>query len=133
MIERIIFGFEIRTDATMPIDVTIERLMAALGCTFRPGDYHGTEAWKANLLGMRVFLYPWRGISDTPIFRMHGMIYSANFFDGPGTEEIHLSTQDLSQGIIDLLEVSGAGKWRLPSDAESEAEIAYGARVDRED
>ncbi len=131
--ERVRFKFSIRTDATMPLEQVRSRVEAALGCSFHPGNFlGGLPAHLTNLLGMRIYLRQTVGLDDVPVFALHGIIDDARFFDAPDGEHVEYLHQDLSQGIIDVLEAFHAGRWHIPSDEEYEASgAAQGAYLDR--
>lgn len=133
MVARVTFEFSIRADSTVSLEEMRQRVERALGCQFRVKDFRGTPARAADFLGMRAYLYKWRGIANRPIFQFHGRLRDVHFLDAPeGEGSVELIVQNLDRGIIDLLEVYGAGRWHIPSEAEIEAELAYGDALDRD-
>ncbi|WNZ08075.1 hypothetical protein [Streptomyces sp. 11x1] len=107
-----------------------ERLGDIMGCSFRPG-YHREEtaARTAELLGMDVYLYEWRGLGDRRIYRFHGDIGRGKYAPYAETEGVEYLRIDISEAIIDLLAAHGGGEWHRPTEADIAAEIAYGSRI----
>lgn len=123
MTERVVFRFSIRTEMTIPFGRMKQHVQAALGCSFQEGEFlGGLPAHVADLLGMRVYLRRTSGIDDARMFALHGGPEGGKFLDAPDGETVSLTSQHIDQGVIDLLEVHGAGKWHIPSEAEYEAE-----------
>jgi hypothetical protein len=106
----------------------MRQLEAALGCSFREAEVRGRDVRLAPLLGMMIVLDEWRGINERPIFRMRGSIQGHLFTDASDAGDA-FTFVDISQGIIDTLYLSDAGEWRVPSEAEREAELAWGKNV----
>jgi hypothetical protein len=129
MPERVAFKVNIRCDAIVSGPEMARLIEGALGCSFKEGDNHGTPAWLGSFLGMRVVLEEWRGVGEAPIFRMFGGVLNDIFYRTRQAGDI-LSFMDISQGIIDVLDLSDAGEWRLPSDPEIDAELAWMKKVD---
>lgn len=82
MVVRVAFEFSIRTDSTVSLEEVRQCVERALGCSFRVKDFRGTPA-RADFLGMRVYLYKWRGIANRSTFQFHGRLRDVNFLDAP--------------------------------------------------
>jgi hypothetical protein len=123
MTERTAFKINIRCDATLGVEEMISRVEAALGCSLQKGTNYGDPAWLGGFLGMRIVFDEWRGADEVPIFRMLGKIQDDLFLDArlAGGKFVFM---DISQGVIDVLDMSDAGKWRVPSKSEIDAELA---------
>lgn len=114
----------------MSLDSMRLLLEEALGCTFQEGNYHKIPALTTELLGMKVVLFDWCGLNQTEIFRLQGFVDDERFLDGLGEDEdIEVVRNDISQAIVDLLGVRGAGEWRIPSDADIKAESDHGKAI----
>ncbi|MGP3999967.1 hypothetical protein [Streptomyces sp. 8N706] len=123
-----VFSFSIRTKTTMPLERMAKQLEEILGCPFKKG-YHRKEtvAWEADLLGMQIHLYEWRGAKNSRIFRLHGTPDNMKYSEALKDDDIDFLDLDISQGIIDLLRGNGGGTWYVPSEADVAAELDYGA------
>lgn len=121
--------FSIRSDVMEPPKQLAERLGEIMGCSFRE-SYHREEtaAWQAELLGMDVYLYEWRGVQNRRIYCFHGDPARDRFTSYVGRENIEYIRIDISDAIIDLLGAHGGGTWNRPTEADIEAEIAYAQR-----
>jgi hypothetical protein len=82
---------------------------------------------KKAMLGMQVLFSQWRGLAGKPTFQLHGVVDDPRFLQG----EVGPDAININQAVIDLLAVRDGGEWRIPSQAEIEAEIAYGEEVAR--
>lgn len=129
MSERTAFKINIRCDATFPEEEMVSRIEAALDCSLQKGTNYGMPAWLGSILGMRIILDKWRGVNEVFIFRMFGKVQDDRFVDAhlAGDKFVFM---DISQGVIDVLDMSDAGTWRLPSDPEIDAELAWMKKVD---
>ena len=129
---RTVLGFSIRIDATAPLSEMQSLVEQALGCTLVEAQYHGTPILMSELLGMRILLSRWRGLNRVETFQLHGVVNDVRFLDTQASEtDVGPLEINISQAIIDLLSVRGAGEWRIPSQAEIKAESEYGEEVDR--
>jgi hypothetical protein len=129
MAERTVFKINIRCDATLRVDEMAARAEVALGYSLRRGTKYGMPAWTGSLLGMRIVLDEWRGINESLIFRMFGQASDAPFVDAHLAGDTFVFA-DISQGVIDVLDLFDAGKWRLSSEPEIDAEFAWMQKVD---
>ncbi|MFD7233782.1 hypothetical protein ACFWAT_00550 [Streptomyces syringium] len=111
----------------MPVKRMAEHVGRLMGCAFEPGYHYETATWTSYLLGMQIHLYEWRGRGDTPILRFHGSMSRDRFGVDHLSQESEIVVERIDQGVIDLLSVHGAGDWRIPSEADIDAEIAYGS------
>ncbi len=126
MPERVMFEFDIQTEATVTKEHMKQLVETALSCSLRDGDFlGGLPAYVTDLLGMRIYLRQTRGIGNTGVFALHGSVEELRFFRTPEGVPVDWLPQHLDQGIIDLLEVHGAGRWHVPSEAEHEATRAF--------
>ncbi|MDN3059208.1 hypothetical protein PH213_32690 [Streptomyces sp. SRF1] len=122
--------FSIRTNiATQPKRMA-ERLQGIMGCPFLPGYYHKEiPAWQADLLGMEIYLYEWRGIKNRRILRLHGASANSKFAKYYRQKDANFVVTDIGDTIIDLLGANGGGTWYVPSEEDIEAELIYGKRI----
>ena len=82
---------------------------------------------------MRIVFFGWRGLNQTKTFRLHGYVDDRRYIEGlseKDIENLQVVKIDISEAMIDLLEISGAGKWRIPSPAEIEAELDHGDAIE---
>src|SRR5262245_16428505 len=93
----------------------------ALGCTFTTGTFHSIPALVADLLGMQVGLFGWRGLHDQGVIRLEGQPGESRMLDHSGDTSLEIQFTDISQAIADLLEVRAAGHWYLPDSADRAA------------
>lgn len=129
---RSILEFSIRT-AGAPSDLPDmqPRVEAALGCRFSEGTFHNIPALVADVLGMRIGMFGWRGRDDRTVIRMDSYVGEERLLAYDGDEAPDLEYIDIGPAVVDLLEVGGAGHWYLPDAADSAAELAYGEELDR--
>lgn len=116
--------FSVRSDETVPIEVTAERVGHALDCEFSEGRYYGVSAYVTQVFGLRVGLLEWAGLAGQPTFRLDGNVVEPRFAQlvGPGDEVV---AQDISQAVACILRARGAGDWRVPSSEELDAEADF--------
>ena len=126
---REVLQFSIRSDATAPTEEVAAAVGEALGYSFRPGQYLGERSMKAFCLGMRIDLYQWQGSTGRRVFRLHGDVNETTFYKGPDGQPVQVVQRDISRAVITLLDVRGAGKWWIPTEADLAAELAYGATL----
>jgi hypothetical protein len=126
--KRTVLGFTLRADAMVPLAEICKRVEGAFGCKLQEDNYHGIPVLKTELLGMRILLSQWCGLEERETFQLHGFVDDPRFLEG-SEEDLGVYQIDISQAIIDLLAVHGAGDWRVPSRVEIEAEIEYGEAV----
>jgi hypothetical protein len=116
----------------MPIEDMRTLVGAALNCTFALGKFWDMRVDVADLLGMDVALYLWRGRDNEPIFRLQAEVQDTRFYAGPDGTPVELVEQNISASIIGVLEVNGAGKWYIPDREDIEAETAYSYEHERQ-
>lgn len=127
--KRTALGFSLRVDAKIPLSEMRNLVAKALGCQLVEADYHGTPVLMSELLGMRILLLQWFGLNRELTFQLHGLIDDPKYLEGNEDEIIEVVEIDISQAVIDLLLLKGAGEWRIPSCEEIEAEIDYEKQV----
>ncbi|MEU8567473.1 hypothetical protein AB0C51_03755 [Streptomyces pathocidini] len=122
--------FSVRGDVTMPTRHMAESLGGILGCSFREGFHNQeTPAWCAELLGMDIYLYEWRGVRSSRVYRLHGATANRRYAVHRRKKDVRFSVTDISGAVVDLLAANGGGTWRIPSEQDIDAEIAYGSRI----
>ena len=122
---RVVFSFVVWSDTGMPTVEMLGRVEAAMGCTFVRGKYAYEPAWRADLMGMRIYFLEWPGVRFKPAFEMHGAIADMRFRERRQGKTPELVSQDISQGVADLLSALGAGEWRVPTRAELLADAGF--------
>jgi hypothetical protein len=80
---------------------------------------------------MKVVLFEWGGLNKRKYFDWKDLLMTSLPRGFGENEIIEIVAIDISQAIIDLLEVRGAGKWYIPSGADIEAELDHGDAVAR--
>ena len=60
---RKVLRFSVRAHAVLPLQEMRELMEAAMGCTFRDGDFHKVPALVSELLGMKISLFEASGTS----------------------------------------------------------------------
>jgi hypothetical protein len=130
--KRVVLEFSVRSKDARTLDEMADLVGAALGCNFADGEFRAVPARVATVLGMHVGLYRWRGQNDESIIRLHTDIVDGRFFESPDGESLRLAGFDISEAIVDLLEVHGAGTWYVPSAADVAAEVEYSFELDRQ-
>ncbi len=123
-------SFSIRTDKNIGFDEMRTRIEAALSITLHEGDYHNIPVHQGKTLGMTILFLTGLGIGRMPNFQLIGLVDDSRFtkaaiVDGP------MIPIDINQAVIDLLALSGAGTWRVPSSAERDAEAQHAAEEER--
>lgn len=130
--KRTVLEFSVRSKDTRGLDEVSDLVERALGYNFYDGEFRKIPARVAVLLGMLIGMYKWRGQNDESIFRFHTDIENDGFFRTPEGQDLEIEIIDISQAIIDLLDVYGAGEWYVPSEADVAAEVEYSYEVDRQ-
>jgi hypothetical protein len=125
-VKRTILRFSLRCAQTMSEEDMVRRLGPALGCTFAEREFREIPAWRADLLGLGVYLYEWGGIDRRAIFRLHTALEDEGYLPPRPDVAVDFVDLDISTAIVDLLQVRGAGDWWIPSAEEIAAEQAYG-------
>lgn len=130
--KRTTLRFSIRTDATIPLDELSERVGSAFGATLREGELRGDFVLETRLVGMHILLLPWCGLNRAETYQLHGNPDYDILLPEDDLDGIEFVDMNINEAIIDLLRLSGAGEWRVPSREEIEAEIAYGEELRKE-
>jgi hypothetical protein len=130
--KRTVLEFSVRSKDIRTLDEVSTLIGKALGCSFCDGEIHKIPARVALLLGMLIGVYKWRGQNSESIFRLHTDVGNDGFFRAPEGQGVEIEIVDISQAIIDLLDVSGAGEWYVPSKVDVTAEVEYSYEVDRQ-
>ncbi len=119
--------FSLRSDAEGSLDEMRLLVEPALGCVFTPDTVqYDVFFFKAELLGMRILLGEWQGLAGRRTFQLHGAAVAIP--NAPA--DIEYDDVDINLPISELLAARGAGQWRVPSEEEIQAEVAYGAARD---
>jgi hypothetical protein len=127
---RNLVGFEVRVATSAPIEDVVAQVAAALGCTFREGRVEQVPSMIGEVLGLSISIQPWRGLGDRPILRFRGRVLDPRWVEGADLEEPRFHSTDISAYVADLLSLTTAFVWYLPSDEERKAERDFGARLD---
>ena len=130
--QRTVLFFTLRMDAIISFEETKELLENSLGCVFLEGELHGASIWKAELLGMQVIFLAWRGLNGAKTFQLIGTVEEPGYVEKDGDSIVDTIKLNISQAVIDLLEIRGAGKWRIPSLAELKAEVEYANEIEQD-
>jgi hypothetical protein len=84
----------------------------------------------ADVFGLSVSIQPWRGVDDRPILRFRSRILDPRWVEGADVEEPQLQSTDISAYVADLLTLTTAFDWYLPSEGDRKADRDFGAQLD---
>jgi hypothetical protein len=129
--KRTVLGFSVRADATISLAEMRKRIEGAFGCKLQEGNYHGIPMLRTELMGMQILFSEWRGLGGADTFQLHGFVDDPKFLEG-SDDDVGVIEINIAPAIIDLLAVRAASEWRVPSQAEIEAEIEYGEEIRRD-
>jgi hypothetical protein len=127
---RHLIRFDVRVATSAPLEDVVTRVSAALGCTFHEGRVEQVPSMVAEVLGLSISIQPWRGMADSPIFRVRSHILDPRWVEGIDPEEPQFHSTDISAYVADLLSLTTAFEWYMPSEEDREAEREFGARLD---
>lgn len=103
------------------VDAMAERIGRALGCTLEERQDKHLVLFEGATLGMTIELTRWGGESG-------GLFYLRGYRPWVTLEDS--VAIDISQAILDLLEGSGLGSWRVPTTEDMEAAARYNAGIE---
>jgi hypothetical protein len=75
-------------------------------------------------MGMRLILASATGVERKETHQFHGFADDPGYLGKGEADEVQIGEIDIGRALIDLLEVRGAGAWRLATLEDIEAEIA---------
>jgi len=122
--------FDVRVATSAPLEDVVPQVSAALGCSFHEGPVEQVPSVVAAVFGLSVSIQPWRGVDDRPILRFRSRILDPRWVEGADVEEPQFQSADISGYVADLLTLTTAYEWYLPTDEDRKAEREFGAQLD---
>jgi hypothetical protein len=115
------------------IDDLLPRLEAAFGCRFTRGEFNTVPAFVGETLGMLIGVFPWVGRGGARVIRVDSYPADDRYLKDPDGQHADVKWIDITDVVIDLLEINGTGQWFAPNADDLAADIELGAAIDRHD
>lgn len=119
---------DVRTDTGEHPEQVAARVGPALECTFAAGEFQKGYAQVANVFGLKLSLVAVTGAGGKDVVKLVGGVAERGFVYGPDGAVAEHDRVDISDYVVDLLNLRTDLRWYRPTaeDRAAEAEAARG-------